>query len=235
MNIQEKILAHVARAIEESQQEGSQGQNTGLEVIHNRRWANTGTIVAMRDFDTKFALSYDFQSEYASLTLWGEAIEKLLDNIGESSGIQNRVAPRTGVKYRTTTVDGVEYRVDDRDLAIQWHYLKYTEGEGIRRMIALINRLALASSHLTTASRRKGLESLPHSAGRVGDGAMIGDYCQRCSGYTAELDDSGYCERCDYRQTLEEIADLDPVDNALDPQRAARIAREALNNWKDEC
>lgn len=39
-----------------------------------------------------------------------------------------------------------------------------------------------------------------------------------------------------YRTALREIADLDPVEAALDPQWSARVAREALNthdHWAD--
>jgi hypothetical protein len=38
-----------------------------------------------------------------------------------------------------------------------------------------------------------------------------------------------YWEAAQYRATLREIAGMDPVDNALDPQRAGRIAQSALD------
>jgi hypothetical protein len=43
------------------------------------------------------------------------------------------------------------------------------------------------------------------------DAGPMGHYCRACDGYTAEvgkLEESGWCERCSYRDALQQIAKL---------------------------
>jgi len=53
--------------------------------------------------------------------------------------------------------------------------------------------------------------------------------CEKLLKVTLLLFDEAKTENARLREALEQIKDQDPVENALDPQWAARVAREALN------
>lgn len=44
------------------------------------------------------------------------------------------------------------------------------------------------------------------------------------------MDENGRCRGCRYAVALQQIRDREWVENALDPQWAAGVAREALGN-----
>lgn len=124
--MQDMVLNRVKSVIEDA----------GLSAVHDRDWANTGVVRAIDDsFNVQFALSYSFQSGYCGLTLSGLAVSRALEG-----NVVDRIS-QINVKYRTATINGVEFRVDDRSLAIKYHYLTYSEGEKIRELVALLEYL----------------------------------------------------------------------------------------------
>jgi hypothetical protein len=113
--MQERILAALTEV----------GQRAGGQVNIQPQYANTGHVYisVANGFSTLVELSYDFQAEYCGLHFRGPAIEAL--------GL-NDSPPR--FRYQNTSSGG----------QLDYHALRYADGEGIEAMLDLLTR-ALAT------------------------------------------------------------------------------------------